>query len=150
MNVAVGTDHAGFALKATVVEAITALGHSVVDCGAVRVDPDDDYPDFAAAVSRAVLDGRAERGVLLCGSGVGASVAANKFIGIRAALCHDTFSARQGVEDDAMNVLALGARVVGPALAIELVNAFLRAQFSGADRHRRRLAKIESFERDQL
>jgi ribose 5-phosphate isomerase B len=150
MNVAVGTDHAGFALKATVVEAITALGHSVVDCGAVRVDPDDDYPDFAAAVSRAVLDGRAERGVLLCGSGVGASVAANKFVGIRAALCHDTFSARQGVEDDAMNVLALGARVVGPALAVELVNAFLRAQFSGADRHRRRLAKIESFERDQL
>ena len=150
MNVAVGTDHAGFALKATVVEAITALGHSVVDCGAVRVDPDDDYPDFAAAVSRAVLDGRAERGVLLCGSGVGASVAANKFVGIRAALCQDTFSARQGVEDDAMNVLALGARVVGPALAVELVNAFLRAQFSGADRHRRRLAKIESFERDQL
>jgi len=150
MNVAVGTDHAGFALKATVVGAITALGHSVVDCGAMRVDPDDDYPDFAAAVSRAVVDGRAERGVLLCGSGVGASVAANKFIGIRAALCHDTFSARQGVEDDAMNVLALGARVVGPALAVELVNAFLRAQFSGADRHRRRLAKIESFERDQL
>jgi len=149
MNVAVGTDHAGFALKATVVEAITALGHSVVDCGAVRVDPDDDYPDFAAAVSRAVLDGRAERGVLLCGSGVGASVAANKFVGIRAALCQDTFSARQGVEDDAMNVLALGARVVGPALAVELVNAFLRAQFSGADRHRRRLAKIESFEHDQ-
>jgi ribose 5-phosphate isomerase B len=150
MNVAVGTDHAGFALKPTVVEAITALGHSVVDCGAMRVDPDDDYPDFAAAVSRAVLDGRAERGVLLCGSGVGASVAANKFTGIRAALCHDTFSARQGVEDDAMNVLALGARVVGPALAVELVNAFLKAQFSGADRHRRRLAKIESFERDQL
>ena len=149
MNVAVGTDHAGFTLKATVVEAITALGHSVVDCGAMRVDPDDDYPDFAAAVSRAVLDGHAERGVLLCGSGVGASVAANKFIGIRAALCHDTFSARQGVEDDAMNVLALGARVVGPALAVELVNAFLKAQFSGADRHRRRLAKIESFERDQ-
>ena len=149
MNVAVGTDHAGFTLKTTVVEAITALGHSVVDCGAMRVDPDDDYPDFAAAVSRAVLDGHAERGVLLCGSGVGASVAANKFIGIRAALCHDTFSARQGVEDDAMNVLALGARVVGPALAVELVNAFLRAQFSGADRHRRRLAKIESFERDQ-
>ena len=150
MNVALGTDHAGFALKATVVEAITALGHSVVDCGAMRIDPDDDYPDFAAAVAQAILDGRAERGVLLCGSGVGASVAANKFVGIRSALCHDTFSARQGVEDDAMNVLALGARVVGPALAVELVNAFLRAQFSGADRHRRRLAKIESFERDQL
>jgi len=149
MNVALGTDHAGFALKATVVEAITALGHSVVDCGAMRIDPDDDYPDFAAAVARAILDGRAERGVLLCGSGVGASVAANKFVGIRSALCHDTFSARQGVEDDAMNVLALGARVVGPALAVELVSAFLHAKFSGADRHRRRLAKIESFERDQ-
>ena len=150
MNVALGTDHAGFALKATVVEAITALGHSVVDCGAMRIDPDDDYPDFAAAVAQAILDGRAERGVLLCGSGVGASVAANKFVGIRSALCHDTFSARQGVEDDAMNVLALGARVIGPALAVELVGAFLRAQFSGAERHRRRLAKIESFERDQL
>jgi ribose 5-phosphate isomerase B len=149
MNVAVGTDHAGFALKDIVVEAINALGHSVVDCGAMRIEPGDDYPDFAAAVSRAVLDGRAERGVLLCGSGVGASVAANKFVGIRSALCHDTFSARQGVEDDAMNVLALGARVIGPALAVELVNTFLRAEFSGADRHRRRLAKIESFERDQ-
>lgn len=147
MNIAVGTDHAGFALKATIVEAIVALGHDVVDCGAMRVQPDDDYPDFAAAVARAVLEGRAERGVLLCGSGVGASVAANKFVGIRAALCHDTFSARQGVEDDAMNVLTLGARVVGPALAVELVSAFLHAEFSGAERHRRRLAKIESFER---
>jgi len=148
MNVAVGTDHAGFVLKATIVEAINALGHSVLDCGAMRIEPDDDYPDFAAAVSRAILEGRAERGVLLCGSGVGASVAANKFVGIRSALCHDTFSARQGVEDDAMNVLALGARVVGPALAVELVSAFLHAEFSGAERHRRRLAKIESFERD--
>jgi ribose 5-phosphate isomerase B len=147
MKVAVGTDHAGFALKATVVEAINAFGHDVVDCGATRIDPDDDYPDFSAAVSKAVLDGRAERGVLLCGSGVGASVAANKFAGIRSALCHDTFSARQGVEDDAMNVLTLGARVIGPALAVELVGAFLRAEFSGAERHRRRLAKVEGFER---
>ena len=146
MNVAVGTDHAGFVLKATIVEAINALGHSVLDCGAMRIEPDDDYPDFAAAVSRAILEGRAERGVLLCGSGVGASVAANKFVGIRSALCHDTFSARQGVEDDAMNVLALGARVVGPALAVELVTAFLHAEFSGAERHRRRLAKIAAFE----
>jgi ribose 5-phosphate isomerase B len=147
MRVAIGTDHAGFTLKATVVETVEALGHSVVDCGAARMDPDDDYPDFAAAVAQAVLDGRAERGVLLCGSGVGASVAANKFTGIRCALCHDTFSARQGVEDDAMNVLALGARVIGPALAAELVGAFLRAEFSNAERHRRRLAKVESFER---
>lgn len=148
MRVAIGTDHAGFALKATVVQAIVALGHSVVDCGAMQVDPDDDYPDFAAAVARAVVEGRAERGVLLCGSGVGASVAANKFVGIRSALCHDTFSAHQGVEDDAMNVLTLGARVIGPALAVELVSAFLRAEFSGAERHRRRLSKVESFERD--
>ena len=147
MRVAIGTDHAGFALKATVVETVETLGHSVVDCGATQVDPGDDYPDFAAAVAQAVLDGRAERGVLLCGSGVGASVAANKFTGIRCALCHDTFSARQGVEDDAMNVLALGARVIGPALAAELVSAFLHAKFSSAERHRRRLAKVESFER---
>lgn len=148
MKVALGTDHAGFALKATIVEAITAVGHSVLDCGAMQIDPDDDYPDFAAAVARAILEGSADRGVLLCGSGVGASVAANKFVGIRSALCHDTFSARQGVEDDAMNVLALGARVVGPALAVELVHAFLRADFSGAERHRRRLAKVEAFERN--
>lgn len=148
MKVALGTDHAGFALKATIVEAITAVGHSVLDCGAMQIDPDDDYPDFAAAVARAILEGSADRGVLLCGSGVGASVAANKFVGIRSALCHDTFSAHQGVEDDAMNVLALGARVVGPALAVELVHAFLRADFSGAERHRRRLAKVETFERN--
>lgn len=149
MIVAIGTDHAGFALKPTVVEAIVALGHEVIDCGALRIDPDDDYPDFAAAVSRAIQDARADRGVLLCGSGVGASVAANKFDGVRSALCHDTFSAHQGVEDDSMNVLALGARVIGPALAVELVGAFLRAEFSGAERHRRRLAKVEGFERQR-
>ena len=146
MRVALGTDHAGFTLKATVAAAITGAGHSVVDCGAFAVAPGDDYPDFAEAVARALLDGRAERGVLLCGSGVGASVAANKFTGIRSALCHDTFSARQGVEDDAMNVLALGARVVGPSLATELVRAFLGAEFSNAERHRRRLEKVKGFE----
>ncbi len=146
MIVALGTDHAGFALKATVVDAIRRLGHDVLDCGATTIDPTDDYPDFAAQVARAVLAGRAERGVLLCGSGVGASVAANKFRGIRSALCHDTFSARQGVEDDAMNVLTLGARVIGPALAEELVRAFLAAEFSGAERHRRRLEKVQRFE----
>lgn len=147
MRVAIGTDHAGFPLKATIVDAIHTLGHSVVDCGADHLEPGDDYPDYAAAVARAILEGRADRGVLLCGSGVGASVAANKFSGIRSALCHDTFSARQGVEDDAMNVLALGARVVGPALAVELVGAFLRAEFSGAERHRRRLEKVRALER---
>jgi ribose 5-phosphate isomerase B len=146
MRVAIGTDHAGFPLKIAVVHAIRATGSEVVDCGAFEQNPGDDYPDFAEEVARAVLEGRAERGVLLCGSGVGASVAANKFAGIRSALCHDTFSAHQGVEDDAMNVLTLGARVIGPSLAAELVAAFLHANFSGAERHRRRLAKIESFE----
>jgi len=144
--VAVGNDHAGFPLRTAVFEAIRAAGHDALDVGAFAIDPDDDYPDFAVKVSRAVLDGHAERGVLVCGSGVGASVAASKFVGIRAALCHDTFSARQGVEDDSMNVLTLGARVIGPSLAMELVGAFLRAEFSGAERHRRRLAKIRDIE----
>ncbi|HEY8175264.1 MAG TPA: ribose 5-phosphate isomerase B [Gemmatimonadaceae bacterium] len=147
MIVAVGTDHAGFVLKEAVVGVVRSLGHEVLDCGAQTVIPGDDYPDYAEKVARTVTEGRAERGILLCGSGVGASVAANKFVGIRAALCHDTFSARQGVEDDAMNVLCLGARVVGPALASEIVQAFLRATFSGAERHRRRVAKIQEFER---
>jgi ribose 5-phosphate isomerase B len=146
MIVAIGTDHAGFVLKPTILDAIRGAGHEALDCGAFELSPGDDYPDFAERVARAVLDGRAERGVLLCGSGVGASVAANKFVGIRSALCHDTFSAHQGVEDDAMNVLTLGARVIGPSLAAELVGAFLRAQFSGAERHRRRLDKITTIE----
>lgn len=146
MNVAVGTDHAGYALKGAVIDAIVAAGHSVVDCGAFELDAADDYPDFAAAVALVVAGGRAERGVLICGSGVGASVAANKVRGIRAALCHDTFSAHQGVEDDDMNVLALGARVVGQSLAVELVRAFLGAEFSGAERHRRRLEKVKRLE----
>jgi ribose 5-phosphate isomerase B len=146
MNVALGTDHGGFALKATIAEAITALGHTVVDCGAFSYDANDDYPDFATEVARAVAGGRAWRGVLICGSGVGASVAANKILGVRSALCHDTFSAHQGVEDDDMNVLALGARVIGPSLAVELVRAFLAAQFSGAERHRRRLEKVKRLE----
>jgi ribose 5-phosphate isomerase B len=144
--VAVGSDHAGFALKPAILDAIRAAGHEALDCGAFEIEPGDDYPDFAERVAHAVLDGRAERGVLVCGSGVGASVAANKFAGIRAGLCQDTFSAHQGVEDDAMNVLSLGARVIGPSLAAELVGAFLKAQFSGAERHRRRLDKVKSFE----
>lgn len=146
MRIAVGTDHAGFALKSAVIGAIEADGHEVVDCGAYQVEPGDDYPDFAERVSLSVLEGRAERGVVLCGSGVGAAVAANKFAGIRCSLCHDTFSAHQGVEDDAMNVLSLGARVIGPSLAAEVVRAFLRAEFSGAERHQRRLDKIKRFE----
>lgn len=146
MIVAIGTDHAGFPLKDAVVGAIRAGGHEVLDVGAFEVEPGDDYPDFAARVALAVTDGRAARGILSCGSGVGASIAANKFAGIRAALCHDTFSARQGVEDDAMNVLALGARVLGPSLATEIVGAFLRAEFSGAARHVRRLEKVNGFD----
>ena len=146
MIVAVGADHGGFALKAVVIDAIRAAGHDVVDCGAFELEPGDDYPDFAAEVARAIAGGRAQRGVLICGSGVGASIAANKFIGIRCALCHDTFSAHQGVEDDSMNVIALGARVVGPSLAAEIVTTFLRAEFSGAERHRRRLEKVNEFD----
>lgn len=146
MKIAVGTDHAGFPLKERLVEAIREAGHEVVDCGADRVIPGDDYPDYAQRVAGAITEGRAERGVLICGSGVGASVAANKFLGIRAALCHDTFSAHQGVEDDSMNVICLGARVVGPALAEELVQTFLKARFSGAERHARRLAKVNGFD----
>ena len=146
MRVAVGTDHAGFALKDRVVDVIRDAGHEPLDCGAEREIPGDDYPDYAERVAQAIQHQRAERGVLVCGSGVGASVAANKFIGVRAALCHDTFSARQGVEDDAMNVLCLGARVIGASLAEELVRAFLAARFSGAERHSRRLGKITAFE----
>ena len=147
MIVALGSDHGGFVLKAPIIDAIRAAGHEVLDCGAFEMEPGDDYPDFAARVAHAVSDGRAERGVLICGSGVGASIAANKFIGIRSALCHDTFSAHQGVEDDSMNVLTLGARVIGPSLAAELVTTFLRAEFSGAERHKRRLEKVNALDK---
>ena len=147
MIVALGSDHGGFVLKAPIIDAIRAAGHEVLDCGAFEMEPGDDYPDFAARVAQAVSDGRAERGVLICGSGVGAAIAANKFIGIRSGLCHDTFSAHQGVEDDSMNVLTLGARVIGPSLAAELVTTFLRAEFSGAERHKRRLEKVNAFDK---
>lgn len=149
MKIAFGTDHAGLVLRDSVVNAIRSAGHDVIDCGAFELDSADDYPDYAAGVARAILEGRAERGVLLCGSGVGASVAANKFAGIRSAVCHDSFSARQGVEDDAMNVLTLGARIIGASLAEELVGVFLRANFSGAERHRRRLEKVSAIEADR-
>lgn len=146
MIVAIGTDHGGFGLKERVVRAVATLGHEVHDCGAAKLDPGDDYPDFARLVAGAIIDGRAERGVLICGSGVGISVAANRFPGVRAAICHDTYSARQGVEDDAMNVLCLGGRVIGPELAAELVAAFLGARFKGFDRYERRLKKVQRFE----
>lgn len=147
MKIAVAADHAGFALKERMIDTVRAAGHEVVDCGPEQIIPGDDYPDYAERVAKAIRGGQAERGVLICGSGVGASVAANKFTGIRAALCHDTFSAHQGVEDDSMNILCLGARVVGPSLAEELVTTFLRARFSGAERHARRLAKVTAFEK---
>jgi ribose 5-phosphate isomerase B len=147
MKIALGSDHAGFALKNGLGELLAAAGHLVEDVGA-RDDRPSDYPDFARRVAEAVISGACERGILVCGSGVGASVAANKVTGIRAALCHDTFSARQGVEDDDMNVLCLGARVIGPSLAGEVVRAFLAARFSGAERHVRRVGKIRAIEED--
>ncbi|MBZ5619603.1 MAG: ribose 5-phosphate isomerase B [Acidobacteriia bacterium] len=147
MNLALASDHAGFLLKARVAAELRKLGHQVTDLGTNSTDPVD-YPDYAQAVAEAVLQGRAERAVLICGSGAGACVAANKFRGIRAATCHDSFSARQCVEDDDVNILCLGARVIGPELAVDLVRHYVGAQFSGAERHRRRLGKIAAFEAD--
>ena len=149
MRVAIAGDHAGFHLKNDVVELVRHLGHQVDDLGALSLDPDDDYTDFAYPVAEAVASGRADRGVVVCGSGVGTCVTANKVPGIRAATCHDTYSARQGVEHDDMNVLCLGARVVGKDLAQELVKAFLNASFTGEKRHQRRLQKLISIERGE-
>ena len=145
MRIAVGADHAGFPLKAPVIEKLRALGHEVVDLGTDSTEAVD-YPDYAQAVGEAGMRGEADRGVLVCGSGVGASVAANKIPGVRAATCHDTFSARQGVEDDDMNVLSMGARVVGEQLAIEIVKAWAGAVFSHEERHVRRLGKVKALE----
>jgi RpiB/LacA/LacB family sugar-phosphate isomerase len=145
MRIAVGADHRGFDLKEQIRVRLGEEGHEVLDLGTSSREPVD-YPDFAEAVALAVRDGRAERGIVVCGSGVGASVAANKLPGVRAGLCHDTYSARQGVEHDAMNILVLGARVIGAELAYELVRAFLGARFSGDERHRRRLEKVRSLE----
>jgi ribose 5-phosphate isomerase B len=146
MKVAIAADHAGSLLLTPVLEEIRRLGCEALDLGTHDAVTPDDYPDRAADLTAALTSGRAERGVLICGSGVGASVAANKVRGIRAALCHDTYSAHQGVEHDQMNVLCLGARVIGEALAVELVRAFLGATFSGEERHRRRLQKIAAME----
>ena len=145
MRVAIGSDHAGYDLKQNLAAYLRELGHQVVDLGAHNTDPSD-YPDCAEAVGSALGNGQAERGVLVCGSGVGASVAANKLPGIRAGLCHDTYSAHQGVEHDDMNMLVLGGRVIGPALARELVRVFLEAHFTGEERHRRRLEKVKALE----
>jgi len=141
VKIVVGSDHAGFPLKQEMADLLRGEGHEVVDVGTHSTAPVD-YPDSAAAVGRAVVDGRAERGVLICGSGVGASVAANKIKGVRAAICHDVYSAHQGVEHDDMNVLVLGGRIVGPALAGELVKAFIGARYTAEERHARRLAKV--------
>ena len=146
MRIAVAADHAGFERKGEVAEALRELGHEVADLGTHGREPVD-YPDVAEALALAVVEGRAERGVLVCGSGVGASIAANKIPGVRAGLCHDSYSAHQGVEHDDMNVLVLGSRVVGPELAKELARAFVGATFSGEERHRRRLAKVREIER---
>ncbi len=145
MVLAVASDHAGFLLKGRVIDELRKMGHEVSDLGTDSTAPAD-YPEYAKAAARAVLEGRAERAILICGSGAGASVAANKFKGIRAATCHDSFSARQCVEDDDVNVLCLGSRVIGTELALDLVHDYLRARFSGAERHRRRLAEVAGFE----
>lgn len=146
MHVAIGADHAGFALKQKLGDYLHELGHAVIDLGTMNQDPVD-YPDYAEAVGKAVLQGQADRGVLICGSGVGASVAANKLPGIRAAVCHDAYSARQGVEHDDMNILVFGARIIGEELARELVRAFLAARFTAEERHVRRVGKIKALEK---
>jgi RpiB/LacA/LacB family sugar-phosphate isomerase len=148
MKIALAADHAGYALKDALLPHLRGLGHEVSDLGTHGPEPVD-YPDIAAALGKALQEGRVQRGLLLCGSGVGASIAVNKIIGIRAGLCHDTYSAHQGVEHDDMNVLVLGARVIGVALAKELAETFLRAAFSNEERHARRLAKVKQLDRDR-
>jgi len=149
MKIAVACDHAGFPLKDAVLAAVRSEGHEIIDLGTDSTVPVD-YPDYAEKIGRAIQRGEAERGILVCGSGVGASVAANKLRGVRAGLCHDTYSAHQCVEHDDVNVLTLGGRVIGPELAIEIVRTFLRAQFTGEERHVRRLGKILAIEQKEL
>ncbi len=146
MKVAVASDHGGFPLKELILETVRMAGHDAMDLGTDSLEPVD-YPDYAEKVGRAIQNGKAERGILICGSGVGAAIAANKMRGIRAGVCHDTYSAHQSVEHDDANILALGARIIGPELAVELVHAFLKARFTGEDRHIRRLSKILDLER---
>ncbi|MDX2162321.1 MAG: RpiB/LacA/LacB family sugar-phosphate isomerase [bacterium] len=149
MQIAIAADHAGYPLKAQLADWLSAHGHTVVDLGVESAATPADYPDVAARVAEAVLEGQAERAILLCGSGIGASIAANKFRGVYAAVCHDVYSAHQGVEHDRMNVLCLGARVIGPALAEELTAAFVNAQPSSEDRHARRFGKVQAIERGE-
>jgi RpiB/LacA/LacB family sugar-phosphate isomerase len=149
VKIVIGSDHAGFQLKNAMGDLIRSLGHSVLDVGAFNENPSD-YPDYAEAVGRAILDGKAERGVLICGSGIGASVAANKLAGIRAGICHDSYSGHQGVEHDNMNVLVMGSRIIGEKVAEDVVRAFLPAKFTNEDRHVRRLAKVHALEEKML
>ncbi|MGD0443562.1 MAG: RpiB/LacA/LacB family sugar-phosphate isomerase [Edaphobacter sp.] len=146
MRVGIAADHGAFALKGQLEESLRRSGYEVVDFGAHQLNPADDYPDFIIPLAKAVATGKVERGIALCGSGIGASIAANKVPGVRAGLIHDVFSARQGVEDDDMNVFCLGGKVIGSALAWELVEAFLAARFSNAARHRRRVEKVHALE----
>lgn len=150
MRIAVAADHAGYDIKEVVAAHLRVQGHDVLDLGVDTAAVPSDYPDAAAAVAQAIRTGDAERGVLVCGSGVGASVAANKFRGILAAICHDTYSARQGVEHDQMNVLVLGGRIIGEALARDLVDAFIGAEFDGVERHQRRVDKITAIELEEM
>ncbi len=146
LTIALAADHAGYSLKNPVAELLRSLGHTVIDLGAHCYEATDDYPDFAQAVGTAIREGRAHRGIVLCGSGVGACVAANKIKGVRACMCHDTYSAAQGVEHDDMNVLTLGGRIIGEALMAEVVKAFAGAKFTAEPRHRRRLEKVLAIE----
>ena len=149
MRIGIATDHGGFELKQKLIERLRAAGHEVVDFGAHQLTPEDDYPDFVTPLGRAVAGGNVDRGIAVCGSGVGASVCANKIKGVRACLIEDNFSARQGVEDDNLNLLCLGGRIEGPELAWDLVQTYLKAQFSGAERHKRRLAKVAALENER-
>jgi ribose 5-phosphate isomerase B len=146
MQIGIATDHGGFALKEEVIAQLKKAGHEVIDFGAYQLTESDDYPDYVVPLARAVAEGKVDRGVAICGSGVGASVCANKIAGVRAALVHDHFSARQGVEDDHLNILCMGGRTIGSAVARDLVQTFLAAEFSQAERHLRRLGKVAALE----
>lgn len=150
MRVGIGSDHGGFLLKEKVTEQLRSAGYEVLDFGACQFTAGDDYPDYIIPLARAVASGEVERGIALCGSGVGASIAANKVAGVRAGLIHDVYSAHQGVEDDDMNVFSLGGQVIGPALAWELIETFLKASFSRAERHQRRMNKVQALERQPI